>query len=312
MKSKIIILTGPTASGKTALSVQLARNMMLEIINSDAMQVYSDIPVITAQPTEEEKCGVNHHLFGYKPGDISTSVADWLDDAKHVVNKIIFAGKKTPILVGGSGMYIKAFIEGISKIPQIDSKVKEESKNLFKLLGNQEFYKLLLSKDANARKLNSGDSQRIIRAYEVITQTGKSIFDWHDHKSDIFFTPDSFCIVNIDIDRNELVKRINERFLIMLENGALDEADFVRNNYFDKSLTIMKAHGLPELINYLDGKVSLPEAIEIAQINTRQYAKRQRTWMRNQLSNYRKIDYDIFSGNIHNLIIKLQEFLHEE
>jgi tRNA dimethylallyltransferase len=309
--NKILILTGPTASGKTSLSVALAKSMKFEIINCDAMQVYTDIPILTAQPTEAERENIPHHLYGYLSGDINSSVANWLTLAHHTVDNILYTERRVPMLVGGSGLYIKSFIEGMSKIPIIDSTIRDSARSLINQIGNKEFFNILSEKDPNAHRLNIGDTQRILRAYEVMEQTGQSIFEWHKKDEKPKYNTNDFLIINVTMDREELIKRIDDRFLIMVENGVIDEVDYVKNNYSDPNLTILKAHGLPEISKYLDKELSLNEAIEKAQINTRQYAKRQRTWIRHQLNDYKKIDYNPCSDNIHDLMLHLHEFLNE-
>jgi len=289
MNKKIILLMGPTASGKTDLAIKIAQSGNYEIINGDAMQIYQEIPIITAQPTIEEKSSIAHHLFGYKLGDEACSVANWLVDAQSKIEEVL-SRNNIPIIVGGSGLYFKALTDGISNIPTIDLAIREETRNLFDLIGRDAFYQELLILDPSiAEKIKSGDSQRMIRAFEVMKQTGRSISDWQQQTKS--FSPFQFLQIQLDIPRPVLHAKINKRFILMAEGGAIDEARYIMNKYDGQKLSINKAHGIPELINYLKGVCTLEQAIERAQIITRQYAKRQVTWLRNQTNHLMKTRY---------------------
>lgn len=286
---------GPTASGKTALAIEIAKSGSFEIVNGDAMQIYREIPIITAQPTEAEKEGIPHYLFGYKMGNQSCSVANWLNDAQNIIKQIHSKGK-VPLIVGGSGLYFKALTDGLSNMPTIDPHLRIATRTLFGEIGKEQFYQHLTAIDPKiAGKINAGDSQRMIRAYEVFKQTGKSITYWY--QEDKLSRPEEydFLQIQLDLPRNILYAKINQRFLHMFENGAVEEARYIMNKYRDQKLSINKAHGIPELINYLSGTVSREAAIERAQTITRQYAKRQVTWLKNQTTHLKK---SIYQGSV--------------
>lgn len=288
MNEKIQIVFGPTASGKTEYGVNLAKKLgNAEIINADSMQVYKEIPIITNQPTIEEQKGVPHHLFGVKSILEHSDLAKWLDEAVPLINNIIKRGN-IPILVGGTGMYLKSIVEGVSEIPNIPIGFKEDIRKEIEIMGIQDVYKKLCELDPLSEKLEEGDYQRISRAYEVLKFTGKSIFEWNNTANKTFFKNDSFDIYFVDRDRKEIYERINSRFEKMVENGVLDEAieanKIFKNSGLNKrqlnNLPAYKAHGLREIIGYLDGELKLEYVVERAQQVTRNYAKRQFTWWR--------------------------------
>jgi tRNA dimethylallyltransferase len=273
------------------LAIKIAQSGPFEIVNGDAMQIYQEIPIITAQPTKEERGTIHHHLFGYKMGDQPCSVADWLNDAQQTI-KAIHSRGNIPIVVGGSGLYFKALTDGLSSIPPIDDQIRMQTRALFDEIGKDEFYKQLISIDSQITdKIKAGDSQRMIRAFEVVKQTGKSIADWHKEEKLAKPRTYDFLQIQLDIPRNILHEKINKRFLLMFENGALEEAKYIMNKYYGKSFSINKAHGIPELIQYLKGELSKEKAIDKAQTITRQYAKRQVTWLKHQTDHLSKIVY---------------------
>jgi tRNA dimethylallyltransferase len=291
MDNKIIIVTGPTASGKTDLAIKIALQDNFEIINADAMQVYLEIPVITAQPNLIERQGVPHWLLGDRLGGEICSVASWLNAAKDRI-KDIHQRNKRVILIGGSGMYIKALVDGINDIPAISGEVREKSRKLYDSLGKEKFYNFLVSMDHLVEnKIRPSDMQRMIRAFEVFEQTGESIFKWQEKAPRRDFESSRYIMVQTDLPRAILHQRINDRFHSMVRNGAIDEAEYVMKKYSDQELPINKAHGLPELKKYLQGQYKLEQAIERGQIITRQYAKRQLTWLRHQMPDIKRVIY---------------------
>lgn len=277
--NKIIIIGGPTASGKTALALDVARNIDAVIINADSQQVYKEIPIITAQPTLLEKGDIPHKIYGIISVREFFSVAIWLELVEKEI-KDAFAAGKTPILVGGTGMYIKSLVEGIAEVPEISQEIRsniraEETENI---------YKLLLEKDPEiAAKLNPADRQRVLRAYEVVMETGKSLLYWHQQKTTPIFSPDMIKLFFLLPDRDKVYEKCNQRFLEMFDIGLMDEMQKLAEMNVPASMPAMRAHGLREVIAYIRGEMEYPDAISMAQQNTRKYVKRQFTWFRHQM-----------------------------
>lgn len=277
---KIIIITGPTASGKTGFAVKLAQEIDGEIINADSLQVYTENPIISAQPTSLEKQNIPHHLFGYVKGDEEYNVARWIKDACKCIKSL----KKTPIIVGGTGFYLKHLIFGLSSIPDIPNGIRDQAMELLDKLGNNKFHKALSELDPEAAaKIDPNNAKRALRAYEVIKFTGKSILDWQ--KENIRYFPISnFQMKILQPNREALYKKCNQRFLDMLDLGVLEEAKHLIAQNYNPISGVMKSHGVPELSKYLSGEWSLEEAIEKSQQVTRNYAKRQTTWFKHQFN----------------------------
>jgi len=292
MENKIHIVYGPTASGKTSYSLELAQKSDSVIINGDAMQIYREIPIITNQPTAEERGVIPHELFGLKSIVENSDMNKWLDMVLPLIKRVM-AENKIPIIVGGTGMYLKALIKGISTIPEVPVEIKNEIRKRFKDVGINEFYNLLKVKDPlSAEKIKPGDSQRMMRALEVMEYTGVSIKQWNTQPHKTFFDEKDFEIHFLDRPREEIYKNIDERFENFIELGALEEAEKA-NEIFKgsglseleiESLPAYKAHGLRELISYIKGEISLETAIKHSQQVTRNYAKRQLTWWRGQMN----------------------------
>ncbi len=289
MSKKIHIVFGPTASGKTEFATELAQNFDSVIINGDSMQIYREIPIITNQPAPEEMRGVPHLMFGYKNILEHSDMNIWLDEIVPVINKVL-KESKTPVIVGGTGMYLRALIDGISEIPEIPDDIRTATRELLEEVGNERFYELLKEKDlASAAKLKPGDSQRLTRAYDVIELTGISLSEWNERPNKKYFDKDIFEIHFLDRPREEVYDKINKRFERFVEIGALEEArkanEIFKNSGLSNTelltLPAYKAHGLRELISYLNDEISLEEAINKGQQATRNYAKRQMTWWRN-------------------------------
>ena len=277
---KIIIVAGPTASGKTSFSIKLAQNLNSAIINADSLQIYSEIPILSAQPTLAEQNNIPHHLFGYVKGDEEYSVARWIDDARANINKI-----NSPILVGGTGFYLKHLIFGISPVPEVPNQIRMDARNLLDEIGVENFYQLLQKIDPlMAEKIDPNNSPRILRAYEVMQATGKSINYWHQQNVS-YYPVDNFMLIILQPDRDLLYQNCNKRFLDMLEIGAIDEVKQLLKQNYPPLSSIMKAHGVPELARYLANEYSLEEASIAAQQVVRNYAKRQTTWFKHQFIN---------------------------
>lgn len=279
MIGKINILAGTTASGKTKYAVELAKQINAVIINCDSMQVYQEIPLLTAQPTEEEKLGIEHRLYGCIPCGKEFNLGVWLELVVKEIKEVLALGK-TPLLVGGTGLYIKSLVEGISELPSISEQTKLRIVELQVNCTTADLYSKLLDLDPLAGiRLKAGDTQRILRALAMVIETGTSIFTWQANaKVTHFFPRESFYLMWLKKPREIIYNNINQRFLQMIELGVVEEVKKLKTD-----ITLPKAHGLPEIIKYLKGELSIEQAIAIAQKNTRHYAKRQITFFSHQL-----------------------------
>ena len=294
MSKKIILLAGPTASGKSKLAIRLAKKLNGEIINADSMQVYKEFSILSSRPNINEVKKARHHLYGFISAKRYFSAGDWLKIAKSKINQC-HKNKKIPIIVGGTGLYFNAITRGISKIPNIDQKTRNKVRNLFKKIGYKNFYEKLLNIDPKVKnRILPTDSQRTQRAYEVILKTKKSLFDWTiNTKSD--FINFEIKKIFLNIPREELLKKISMRTELMFKNKCIEE---VKNfNFFklDKSLSANKLIGVQEINDYLKGLISLKQCKELINIKTRQYAKRQNTWARGHMKNWNKLYSKDFS-----------------
>lgn len=283
-EGKVIIIFGPTASGKTSFSYEIANSFKKSvIINADAMQMYRGVPIITNQPPKDYLSKVEHKLFSILPPTQKTNVASWLELAKEEINKAK-ALNTTPILVGGTGMYLKALIFGIDNMPKISKAVKEQ----VNLIEKENLYTQLKKLDETT-KLSPNDAQRVKRALEVILETGKPISHFQTLISKPAFKEDDFFCLFLNKPRQSVYENINTRFDAMIKNGAIDEVKTLLGHNLDESYPIMKAHGVPELKKYLQGNLSLQDAIQKAKQNTRNYAKRQYTFFRTQLGFFENV-----------------------
>ncbi len=287
LKSKIILIYGPTASGKSKFSVQLAKKIKGEIVNADSMQVYKEFKILTARPVKKECFKIKHHLYGFQSVKRKFSTGKWL---KLVTEKIslIKKRKKIPILVGGTGLYFKALTDGLVKIPNIPVKFRNEIRNLQKKIGQKKFYKRLIKVDPLTKEnIVSTDVQRSIRAYEVKVYTGKSLHDWFKNTKSKF-TKDDFIKIYIDFPRQELLSRISSRVDQMLKNGATKEVEKFLKLKIAPEKTPNKIIGVYEIKDFLNKRYDLNEVKEKITIKTRQYAKRQSTWARGQMKDWQK------------------------
>ena len=276
-KPKVIFVVGPTASGKTGLAIKLARRFNGEIVSADSMQIYKGISIASAAPTEEEKQLAVHHLVEFLEPEIKFSVADYVVLARKVIEDIISRGK-LPIIVGGTGLYIDALIEGIEFTDEkTSSDVRENIEKEYDDIGGVEMLRKLSEIDAlTAKKLSPNDKKRIVRAFEVYYTSGITITE-QNKRSKINGKPYDETVIGISCyDREKLYERINKRVDLMVQSGIVEEAKSMR----DKGYTSAQAIGHKEFYDYLDGKVSLEEAIEKLKRETRRYAKRQLTWFR--------------------------------
>jgi len=288
LKSKIILISGPTASGKSNFAIDLAKKLNGEIINTDSMQVYKELKILSARPLKKNYQKIKHHLYGFQSAKKTFSTGDWL---KLAITKIfeIKERKKTPILVGGTGLYFKALTEGLVSIPEIPLKIKNKIRVLHKKLGQSKFYIKLLNLDPISKeKINPNDTQRTIRAYEVKLFTKKSIHQWFEDTKTVFQEKD-FYKIYIDFPRQELIHKIYQRVDEMLAGGAIPEVKRFIKLKVKKDKTAKKAIGINEITEYLNKNKNLAETKEIIAIKTRQYAKRQSTWARGHMNDWLKI-----------------------
>ena len=287
-KSKIILISGPTASGKSIFAINLAKKVNGEIINADSMQVYKQLKVLSARPDQKKYQKIRHHLYGFHDVKKNFSIGTWL---KLVFKKIgeIKRRKKTPILVGGTGLYFKGLIDGLVKIPNIPVNIRNQIRANQLKIGQKQFYKKLLELDpASKNKINPTDSHRSIRAYEVKFYTKKSIHEWHKNTKSNFKKSD-FYKIYIDYPRIDLIERINLRSKEMIKNGAVKEVKNFIKLKVRKDKSVNKAIGINEIRQYLNNQKELGEIIEIISIKTRQYAKRQSTWARGNMNSWFKL-----------------------
>lgn len=282
-----VLIAGPTASGKSALALKLARDFGGAVINADAMQVYHELRVLSARPDAAEEGEAPHYLYGFVSAFEPFSVARWLEAAERALNDIRAKGL-VPIFAGGTGLYFAALLNGLSPIPEIHASIRVEARQRLAELGNERFHAELLARDpVMGARLNPGDSQRLVRAWEVIEATGQSLAEWQDLKGTPVLTGDLARFV-LKPNREWLVARIGKRFRAMIDAGALDEVRALRT--MSPDLPAARALGVPQLLAHLDGKLSLDEAVGQAIAQTRQYAKRQMTWFRHQMPDWVTIE----------------------
>ena len=288
-QSKIILISGPTASGKSNFAVKVAKKTQGEIINTDSMQVYKRLKILTARPNKQEQKNIKHHLYGVIDLNEKFSTGQWL---KSVIKKIkdIQKKKKIPILVGGTGLYFQSLIDGLVKIPEIPLKFRNKIRLISKRDGQEKFYKKLLKLDPKIKdKFDPNDTQRSIRAYEVKSYTNVSMYDWLT-KTKSEFKDSDFLKLHIETKREKLIERINLRTSSMINEGAVNEVKKFLKLKIIKNQSVNKVIGIAELTQYLNHEITLEEAKELILIKTRQYAKRQATWARTRMISWIKID----------------------
>ena len=291
LKSKIILIYGPTACGKSKFAIKLAKKISGQIINADSMQVYKDLKILTARPFSKDCQKIKHHLYGFQSAKKNFSTGDWL---KLVNQKILYCKKikKIPILVGGTGLYFKALTNGLVSIPKIPLSFRYKVRNLHKKIGQKKFFLELLKLDPLIRnRLNNSDVQRSIRAYEIKSFTKKSMISWFkntkpDHNQSDFFK------IYIDFPRKDLIDIINNRSKEMIKSGAILEVKRFIKLKVPNNKSLSKAIGISEIKQYLEKKIQTEQLIEKISIKTRQYAKRQSTWARGNMKDWNKINPD--------------------
>ncbi len=281
-----MLIAGPTASGKSALALALAQKAGGVVINTDSMQVYRDLRVITARPTVEEEARVPHRLYGHVDAAVNFSAGSWVVDAAAALAEAR-GQNRLPIFVGGSGLYFKALTRGLSAVPPIPPEVREAVRARLERDGVEALHAELAQRDpASAERLKPRDRTRIARALEVVEATGRSLTDWHREGLPPLLPPEKFSALFLSPDRDQLYARIDARFDAMLKAGALQEVAGLAARKLDPLLPAMKAHGVPALIRHIRGEITLEEAAMIGRADTRHYAKRQFTWFRHQLPEF--------------------------
>ena len=308
-KSKIVLISGPTASGKSNLAVRIAKKIQGEIINADSMQVYKKLKILTARPNKIEQKNIKHHLYGFVDLNKKFSTGQWLElTIKKIKN--IQQRKKIPILVGGTGLYFQSLVVGLVKIPEIPLKFRNKVRLISKRDGQKKFYKKLLKLDPNIKdKFDPNDTQRSIRAYEIKSYTDISMYDWLA-KTKSEFKDSNFLKLYIETKREKLIEKINLRTLNMINGGAINEVKKFLKLKIRKDQSVNKVIGIAELTQYLNHEVTLEEAKELISIKTRQYAKRQATWARTRMTSWKKIKptrMDDFIKKLKKLLLKLDQ-----
>ena len=289
IKSKIILISGPTASGKSSFAIKVAKKINGEIINADSMQVYKQLNILTARPKKKNQNNIKHHLYGFQSVTKKFSTGTWLKLVKSKIEEIK-KRNKVPILVGGTGLYFKSITEGLVKMPNIPLRFRNKVRLLQKRLGQKKFYQNLIKIDPLAiNQINSNDVQRSIRAFEIKKFTKKSITQWFK-KTKILFDPTSFVKIYIDFPREELVNRIKKRVDQMFKERVVLEVKKFNRLKVKKDNSSKKVIGIKEINKLLNGELNLIEAKERIFIKTRQYAKRQTTWARGQMTSWQKIN----------------------
>jgi tRNA dimethylallyltransferase len=279
--TEVLLIAGPTASGKSALAMQLAAETGGEIVNADALQLYRDLRILSARPSPEDEARAPHHLFGVVDAAEGWSVGKWLRAAKVVLDEIAARGRPA-IVVGGTGLYFRALTQGLADMPVIPEAVRRAAQEAFDQLGEEAFRAELHGRDpVAAERIAPGDRQRLVRAFEVHEATGRALSDLQ-HGTNPVLAPGTWRAMVIEPPREDLYTRCDARLTAMVDAGALDEVRALLVRDLDPALPAMKAVGLRELARHIRGELDLAEAIALAQQETRRYAKRQLTWFRNQ------------------------------
>jgi tRNA dimethylallyltransferase len=294
--SNAVLIAGPTASGKSALALELAQKTGGVVINADSMQVYRDLRIITARPTPEEEARVPHRFYGHVDAAINFSAGAWVVDAGVALSEAR-GQNRLPIFTGGSGLYFKALTRGLSAVPPIAPEAREAVRTRLERDGVEALHAELARRDpAAAERLKPRDRTRIARALEVVEATGRSLTDWHRDGLPPLLPQGTFSALFLSPERDELYARIEARFDAMLQAGALEEVERLAARQLDPLLPVMKAHGVPALIRHLRGEITLEEAATIGHADTRHYAKRQFTWFRHQLPEFEWVKPEAVGG----------------
>jgi tRNA dimethylallyltransferase len=289
-KPQAVLIAGATASGKSGLAVEIAKAVNGVVINTDSMQVYRDLSILTARPQDDEMQEVAHELYGFVGAGDVYSVGRYIADAAVHVEAARERGK-VPIFAGGTGLYFRGLLEGLSPVPPIDSDVRDRWRGIAETDGATALHTALQARDAEmAGRLMPTDAQRLARALEVIESTGRSLSYWQALPGTPVLDSAQCIKVVVEMDREDLYRRCNLRFKQMIDGGALFEVARLQAMQLENSLPVMRALGVAPLMRYLDGECDLAEAVERGQIETRQYAKRQLTWLRRNMISWKSIN----------------------
>ena len=288
LKSKIILISGPTASGKSKFAISVAKKINGEIINADSMQIFKEIKILNVRPSAKDKSKIKHHLYGFLSVKKNFSVGEWLKKCLKKISEIK-KRKKVPIIVGGTGLYFKSLVDGLAKIPNISKRNRDKARNLQKKIGQKNFYKRLIKLDPLCKNnININDQNRSIRAYEVYIQTNKSLNTWFKNTK-IHFQNEEFEKIFINIPRDKVVKSLSHRVDKMIKAGAIQEVKRFNKLKVKKSNSSFKIIGIREINELKSDKTNLSLVKEKIIIKTRQYAKRQMTWSRGHMKDWQKI-----------------------
>ena len=278
MINTVYVIAGPTATGKSDLSISLAKKISGAVINSDSMQVYENLEILTARPTLIEMKNINHHLYGFVDGRERYNVERWCNDATEIIKKTS-AKNLTPILVGGTGLYINTLINGLVDLPSIPESIKIESEKILQEFGKDFLINQIKNVDPESlNEINHNDTVRLRRIWEVFESTGKKFSEWKLNKNKKFITDYKFKILLFLPDREKNYQVVNSRFVKMMKSGAVEEVKKLLELNLNDSLPVMRAHGVPEIKKYLANESTLEECINKGQQVTRNYVKRQHTW----------------------------------
>lgn len=304
---KPILIAGPTASGKSALAIAIAEQFGGVIVNADSAQVYKELSIITARPDQADMVAQPHRLYGHVSGRQAYSTGAWVEDVADLL-KSLELGDERAIIVGGTGLYFHALLNGLSSIPAIDPDVRAYWRAEAERLGGTGLHSILNQKDpVMANRLNPNDRQRLVRALEVVEGTGRSLAEWQAETPAPLLDVTQTLPFVLNIERSVLYERINHRFDHMVAAGAIDEVRAVFNAGFEPHLPMMRALGVPELCRYINGELSLGQAKESAAQQTRRYAKRQLTWLRRNMISWNDVNSQEMErkfANIFSLIYK--------
>jgi tRNA dimethylallyltransferase len=285
-----ILIAGPTASGKSGLALTLAERWNGTVINADSMQVYADLRILTARPSEADLARAPHALYGFVDGAEAYSVGRYVTDAAAAIAAAQDSGR-LPILVGGTGLYFKALLEGLSPIPPIPDEIRQRWRGEAKRIGPQRLHALLRERDpATAERLAPSDPQRVTRALEVLEATGRPLSDWQREAGVGILEAEQTLRLVMSPSRDEIYRRCDARFDAMLSSGALAEVRALAARTLDPDLPVMRALGVAPLLGHLVGQASLSDAAERAKAETRQYAKRQITWTKSNMMSWKMIN----------------------
>lgn len=309
----VVVIGGPTASGKSALALALAERLPGAVINADSMQIYAGLPILTAAPGPDDRARAPHLLYGTVDPATRMSVAGWRDLALHAVRDV-HAGGRVPIVVGGTGLYLRALMEGLASIPPLPEAVRAAALGLIGKVGSAELHARLAVRDpATAARLSPGDTTRVLRAWEVLEGTGRSITEWQAEGGEGAPPDMDFLVFVVEPPRTRLYAACDARFRAMMDAGALDEVRALSARGLSPDLPAMKALGVPQLRDHLAGRLDLAAAVEKAMQLTRNYAKRQSTWFRNQLAAAPRVDPGGVSDNagLQKLYVQIQRKIDE-